>query len=357
MCKYAPVLRDSSAEMKALSEFYTQFPKDSKMLPIIECPKIPTTFDNTRSDFPQKLNTLGSYLKNKVDDHAFIFSLFPAFNNVSNSANYRSACGKSLTQFINDKLKTSKLNFSLMISYDSPDWLLDEINDLNLTNLWISFSAYDFKSTTDDTIVTGMLQRLKSKLHNVNLDLEVNFYNKLEDPDRILNFISRLYKETTNVIFTATSCLPNSETIPHSSITVLSSRTDFNIYKEMQKSFPNLIFSDYTVRLIPEPSEEEKHEINMDNTYFKIFYTTKTSYYILKSGQVSKARDAANPLHKTIQEICNNMIKENIYDGNDFSWGDSQISKVAAGTKHIRDHRTPISIGINHHLVKTLTQL
>ncbi|MBU5274348.1 beta family protein [Levilactobacillus brevis] len=357
MYKYAPVLRDSSAEMKALSEFYVQFPNDVEMLPIIECPNIPITFGNDRGDFPQKLNTLGSYLKTKVDEHAFIFSLVPAFSNISSPADYRSTSGKSLTQFVNDKLVENKLNFSLMISYDSPDWLLDEINDLNLTNLWISFSAYDFKSTIDDAIITSMLQRLKSRLHNINLNLQVNFYNKLEDPDRIFNFIHRLFQETTNVIFTATSCLPNSANIPHSSITLLSDRTDFHIYKKMQQSFKELIYSDYTVRLMPEPSEEAKHDINLDNTYFKIFYTTEDSYYILKSGQVSKARDAANPSHKTIQEICNKMIHADIYDGSSFSWGDSRISEVAMGAAHIRDHRTPIGIGINHHLVKTLHQL
>lgn len=125
----------------------------------------------------------------------------------------------------------------------------------------------------------------------------------------------------------------------------------------MKIIFSNLIFSDYTVRLMPEPSDKIKHDINIYNTYFKIFYTTSNKYYIIKAGLNSKVNDPNNTDHKDLKEVCSTFIKQKIYDGKNFSWGDSQIQQIANGNINILGHRKPISIAINHHLVKTISQL
>lgn len=358
MTIYSPILKDSPAEIRAVKEFYNEFPNNKNMIPIIECPIFPDI-----KNFPQKRNTLGSYLNKRIGTHRFIFSIVSSVKQIKNPKNYEAKIKKNIIQFLNDKLIQNNANFIFMVSYDSPDWILDELIKLNnIEELWISFLPYsynfeNFDSEIDDKLIDSTITRFKTFFPNTKLKLNVNFYNQINDINRIKHFIEKLYKESNIVMLTLTSCPENALKAPHSSITPIGDRTDFYIFKKMQIIFSNLIFSDYTVRLMPEPSDKIKHDINIYNTYFKIFYTTSNKYYIIKAGLNSKVNDPNNTDHKDLKEVCSTFIKQKIYDGKNFSWGDSQIQQIANGNINIRGHRKPISIAINHHLVKTISQL
>ena len=49
MTIYSPILKDSPAEIRAVKEFYNEFPNNKNMIPIIECPIFPDI-----KNFPKK---------------------------------------------------------------------------------------------------------------------------------------------------------------------------------------------------------------------------------------------------------------------------------------------------------------
>lgn len=362
MTIYSPILRKSAAEINALSEVYSKSNKTQNLLPIIQYPLFPDISDN-KDKFLKVTKNLGKYLEEHINEHKFILYLSPALDELADDDAIKTETGKNITSIIIDDLNKNNLNYTLMVNYDTPDWILNELSPMQLQEVWISFSPYTFADGIDDLVINGTYKKFQTLFSNCQINFQADFYTDLSDPARIHNFIEKLTVYKTSVMFTSTSCPANANNVPHSRLTRVSDRNDLSIFKSLKSEFTNLIFSDYTVRLKPEPSDVEKHDINMNNTYLKIFYTSDDAYYIGKSGLFKefkaklKKPTPTNKLHKNAQEICADIVSSQIYSGPSFSYGDEFIYKVSQGTEDINGHYKPILIGINHHITLTLDQL
>ncbi|MCS6093974.1 hypothetical protein D5S09_14765 [Lactobacillus sp. LMY-20] len=363
MTTYSPILRKSAAEINALSKVYLDSNnKSQSLLPVIQYPLFPDISDD-KEKFLKITKNFGSYLKKNIGTHKFILSLSPALDELANDNEIKAGTSKSITALIIDDLKQNNLNYTLIVNYDTSDWILKELSQMKLQEIWISFLPYTFSGGADNLVIEGTYKKFNKLFSNCRINFQADFYTDLSDPARIHGFIKKLTEYKTSVMFTSTSCPANANNVPHSRLTLASPRNDLSLFKNMQSEFTDLIFSDYTVRLKPEPSDADKHDINMNNTYLKFFYTSDDSYYIGKSGLFKEFKakqiqiNSTNRLHKNAQEICSDIVNSPIYDGANFSYGDNRIYKVSQGVEDIKNHYTPILIGINHHITHTLNQL
>jgi hypothetical protein len=130
-------------------------------------------------------------------------------------------------------------------------------------------------------------------------------------------------------------------------LTLVSARNELNQYLELKSEFADLKFGDYTTRL----KGEVLKGFNLNLSYLKIFYSTETDYYIAKSRLI---KDGAE---ETFYEICQQIIDQDFYPGEDFSFGDAEIKKCADKKITISGHQPPIAIAVNHHIETTVNQL
>lgn len=355
MTIYYPILKKGNSEIKALQEISTQYPNVSdKMLPIIEAPQ-----KSDPNKWIKDFKTLGTYLKGKIPNLNFSFQYSTAFSSISkdNVAAWRSSDDQNIVEYIHSILIESCSGYVPCFNYDDDDWILHSVPSKDFSSLVVRIEPYKFEAGIDNIIISGTTTKFNSLFPDKKIIYLVDFYQKFSDLQRVELLISSLVElaPDSEIIFAATSCPEDASIVEHSSFKVASLRTDINSYFKLKTEFNNLKFSDYTVRLKPEPSSEQKSSINMNNTYLKIFYTTDDSYMIAKSGLIKNQLKGSS--HITISDACDLVVKSPVYDGSSYSWGDEKINQCSSETFDIHDHQVPIQIGINHHIAKTLNQL
>ncbi|MDO7879979.1 MAG: hypothetical protein Q6A85_11065 [Enterococcus mundtii] len=348
MIKYYPILKKGNSEVKALEEALNQKSNlGEEVLPIIEAPQ-KSNPENWERDF----NTFGRYLHTKIPDLNFAFQYSTAFAHLDDQAvsNWKSSFNNNIVEFIHSRIVEYHPNYIPCFNYDDSDWIIDSISP-NFESVIIRIEPYKFASGLDNVIISGVISKFTNKFPNQKIIWLVDFYNKFNDLQRASSIIHQL-NQSGQVIFAATSCPEDANAITHSNFSVASTRNDLFSYKTLKDTFMDLAFSDYTVRLKPNPGSEG---INMNNTYLKIFYTTDTEYMIAKSGLIK--HQGADSTHYTIEDTCKLIVQSPSYFGKSFSWGDKKIKECADNTFEIHTHQVPIQIGINHHIFSTLKQL
>ncbi|MCH4167669.1 MAG: beta family protein [Streptococcaceae bacterium] len=355
MTYYYPILKKGNSEIKALEELCKKMENpNEQLLPIIEAPQ-KSNFQNWEKDF----RTFGKYLNRKIPNLNFAFQYSTAFSNIGGNPeeSWASQNGLNIVEYIDERISEGCPNYIPCFNYDDPDWVLDSIILDSSRTIMVRIEPHKFENGIDNIIIPGTKSKFVEKFGGNQIIWLLDFYNHFSDLNRTSNLISLLDSTNTgkNVIFGATSCPEDASSINHSNFSIASVRSDINSFFALRDTFPGLSFADYTVRLKPVPSTEQRNQINMNNTYFKIFYTTDKNYMIAKSGLIKKQRKEPN--HLTIQDICKIIVSSQYYSGSGYSWGDEQIEKCAKNIISIHDHQMPIQIGINHHLAATLNQL
>lgn len=353
---YYPILKKGNSEIRAL-EMIISDSSDSihKFLPIIEAPQ--------KSD-PKKweadFKTFGTYLKRKIPNVPFAFQFTTAFTNssINNEELWESTSGLNFVEYVHDILHKDCPNYIPCFNYDDPDWVLESVPNETFEKMIVRIEPYKYESGLDSLIIPGIKSRFKDAFNNKEIIWLLDFYKSFTNLERIRKTISLLDSENSgnNVVFGATSCPEDAQTINKNEFSIASTRNDLSSYHSLKEYFPNLSFADYTVRLKPDPSAKQKTDININNTYFKFFYTTKTNYMIAKSGLIGK-QDSKPLEHISVQKTCDLIISSPHYKGKDYSWGDKKIFECATGKFQINGHQSPISIGINHHIISTLDYL
>lgn len=354
MIKYYPILKKGNSEIKALEELSHQLPElVSVLLPVIEAPQ-KSDLNKWEKDF----NTFGKYLRRKIPNLNFSFQYSTAFSNIDNSEviSWQSSEKQNIIEYIHSKLKESCPSYIPCFNYDDADWILKSIPSKDFDTCIVRIEPYKFETGLDNVIIPGIISRFKKIFPQKNILWMLDFYKNFSDLERVAYLLNLLESPTgKNIIFAATSCPEDANLIEHSSFRIASTRNDIFSFKSLQSEFSDLSFSDYTIRLKPVPSKEQRNQINLDNTYIKIFYTTENNYMIAKSGLIKKQKEESS--HITSQEMCKLIINSKNYLGENFSWGDKKINDCANNLLDIHDHQVPIQIGINHHIILTLNQL
>jgi len=352
--KYYPILKKGNCEIIALEKISEKYPETAtKLFPIIEAPQ-----KSNSKQWEKDFKTFGKYLKRKIPNLDFSFQYSTAFSKINNFeiTSWQSSEEQNIVEYIHSKLIEHCPNYIPCFNCDDSDWILESVPSGDFDTYIVRIEPYKFENGLDNMIIPSIKSRFSKKFPTKNVVWMLDFYNKISDLERVTYLINLLESPTgKNVIFSATTCPEDATLIEHSSFRVASTRNDLFSFKSLRTEFPDLSFSDYTVRLKPTPTKEQRSKINMDNTYIKIFYTTENSYMISKSGLIRKQKNDSN--HMNAQEMCSLITNSNQYSGADFSWGDKKINECANGQFDIHDHQIPIQIGINHHILSTLNQL
>ena len=356
MTFYYPILKKGNSEIIALENLPDDFKKtDSNICPLIEAPQ-KSNPDNWEKDF----NTFGTYLSRKIPTLKFAFQYSTAFSQLDTDivSTWQSDDGLNIVEYIHNRLSTGYGNYIPCFNYDDPDWILDSIPFDFITKIIVRREPHKFESGLDNIIISGIKSKFLTKFPGKKIIWLLDFYNSFSELERVTTMISLIDTNQAgeNIIFGATSCPEDANSINHSNFSVASTRNDLSSFLALKEQFISLSFADYTVRLKPAPTTEQRSRINMNNTYLKIFYSTDKHYMIAKSGLISRqGKEQSN--HLTLQEICKKLIHSPHYFGKDYSWGDKKIYECAINEIEINDHQVPIQIGINHHLVTTINQL
>ncbi|MGL1855333.1 hypothetical protein ACDJ35_11930 [Enterococcus faecalis] len=354
MTTYYPILRNSTAEIEALSKFYTH--KNAvvdKVFPIIELKQV-----SFSKETPPKFNTTGSYLKKKLGNHKLILQFSTTFSDETElelAKNWKHPMLGNPIETIQHYLTASNINYYPCITANEPSWILDSLKTLNYKKLFVRVNN-NYLNSNQKNNLDKIVTNIKSQFPNVSLTVILDYYNNLPELNDLVSLSKYLFQKDVGVIFCGTSCPENADGYPSGDITVGNKRHELSLFQNAQKKLPYLNFSDYTVRLKPKPIFKKDKGFNSNNTYFKLFYTTSDSYVIAKSDLRSKLDD---PEKINSSGICRLIVNSGYFTSSDYSWGDNFISHCAKEDIEfqINDHRKPIAIGINHHLHITQNQL
>jgi len=340
---YYPLLKYGNNEMKALRELKDS--SRSKLVPIIESKRIkPVNVDKWEAAF----NTLGNYLKERVKTINFIYDFNCAIEELSSKEELLTSKGDNLVVHCMNKLLENELSVTPCFHHDSPDWLINSILNSGTKSIAIRIRCHDFQEPFDRFVYSKLKEDLSKLEPTVELTIILDFFNSKTTNDRIQSAIKTFNDlNPTNIVFLSTSCPENASDAVAHGLTLVNSRHDLNTYFELSKEFEKLHFGDYATRL----KGEVLTGFNYNNSYFKIFYTTETDYYIAKSKLI---RDGGE---ESFFEICQQIIDQDFYPGEDFSFGDLEIKKCADKKITISDHQAPIAISVNHHIETTINQL
>lgn len=340
---YYPLLRNANNEMKALRELKES--SRGRVIPIIESKRIKK--QNIKM-WEGAFNTLGRYLKERVKSTKFIYDFNCAFDDIGTDEILTDINGNNLVQHCILKMEEQNLEFVPCFQHDSPEWLINSVINSECSEIAIRIRCHDFQDSFDPFVY----EKLKKDIAEISPDTRfiviLDFFNHSTSQKRIQNAINTFSSiPNSEVVYLATSCPEDASLADAHSITLVSPRKDLNQYLKLKTIYPELHFGDYATRL----KGEVLSGFNHNNSYIKIFYTSETDYYIAKSQLIR------NDGEETFHQVCQELIEQDFYPGENFSYGDGEIQKCANKEITIGDHQTPIAISVNHHIETTIDQL
>lgn len=338
---YYPVLRHSNAEMNAFS---TSVPAiQSAIIPIIEGRRLK---HSNKKQWDKLFNSAGNFLKERVNEHLFIYDFKNIFDNIQDHSTELLINDKNPVQFLIEKFKEANLNFIPCFNHDSPDWLIQTIKNNNTNSISVRIRYYDIEKPLHSPINNYVKGLLSEHFSDKEIYIIFDFKTKLDRTKIEPNI--QFFNDYSNIIL-STSSLNEKKDVPKMSFTKVSERNEINLFKELKTDYPQLLFSDYTTRLTPEP--DLKKGFNMNNSYLKIYYTTKDGYYLGKSDKF----DEGEP--ENFQQVCDLITQSNLYSGDNYSNSDTQIKRCALTLEEVLSHQKTIELSINHHLQFTIDEL
>ncbi|KZN96482.1 hypothetical protein AZI98_08600 [Aeribacillus pallidus] len=346
MITYYPILNNLPAEIAA----YQALKEETKLaiIPIIQSKRIKrSNLDRWWNSF----NTLGRYLSSKLGTKEFIYDFTSAFEFIGNiNEELLTDNGDNLVEFCANNMDEHNLNYIPCLHYDSPDWYIDSVNNLNKEKVAIRVRVHNFADSLDQFVKQRLEQVIQKSLTNTNnIILILDFYNNV-NLGRVQTAISNFSSlEHSELVISLTSCPNDLSRISPISFSEAAPRDDINLFFDLIEQNPNIGYSDYTVRLTPEP--EETAIINYNTTYLKIIYTAE-DYYMVGKSSLNRDDGVDNFI-----DVCQQIVDHDCYSGPNFSNGDLKISNCANGLTEIRSHSANIEIGVNHHIEFVVNQL
>lgn len=176
MVNYYPIVNNLPAEIAA----YQSLKEDTKqaIIPIIQSKRIK---NSNLNHWWNSFNTLGRYLSNKIGTREFIYDYTPAFDIIGNIQDELiTDNGENLVAFCSSKLNDFNLNYIPCIHYDSPDWYINEVNELNKEKVAIRVRVHNFAASLDQFVKQRLEHVTQNLLTNsTNVILILDFYNNV----------------------------------------------------------------------------------------------------------------------------------------------------------------------------------
>ena len=343
MVTYYPILRHADAEMNAYKSLKSSTQK--LITPIIEGKRISK---NSKNTWDKTLNSSGKYLKERIGSQLFIYDFRNMFDNLQNYTTEIKKDNINPVEFIINKFNQFNLNFIPCINHDSPDWLIKSITTSSSKTVAIRIRYYDLQTTLHDLVNSHVEAIINKHFANSKVSLILDFREKLEDSNLSSN-IRYFSDKNLDKLILSTTTLDTKKDVDKMSFKKVSNRQEISLYNTLKQGFPNILFSDYTTRLTPEP--DLKTGFNMNNSYLKIYYTTNKGYYLGKSNKF----DEGEP--ENFQKLCNIITNSSLYSGETYSEGDRLIKRCSLKFEEVLSHKKTIEMSINHHLEFTVNQL
>lgn len=341
---YFPVLRHSNAEIGAYSNLKEETKK--AIIPIIESRRIATS---NRSKWWETFKTIGTYFKKTFEDREFIYDFRQAFDFIGSPNNQLlSDKGVDLVSYCSQKFKEQGLNYIPAFHFDSADWYVEAIAKSNPDKIAVRIRCWSFDEALDSIIFDRVDTIINKYFDNaVKKFIIIDFFDKISNATRIESAVEVFTKlQNATPIICLSSCPANADKAKPMTFNKIAPRSDFATYLKLKQKHRSLLYSDYTVRLTPEPDEGKK--IKQENTYLKVFYTTSDSYMVGKSTLIKD-----NGI-ETFVKVCNEIILSKAYNGKNFSDGDKAIHDGAHRKIVIKSHNKLIEYGISHHIEFTI---
>lgn len=339
---YYPLLKNNNNEIKALKNLKKD--SRSKLIPIIESKRIkPVNMENWTATY----NTLGRYFKERLANINFIYDFNTALEELGSDEEILNGDNQNVVSYCLKKMEEEDLNFIPCFQHDSPDWIINTILQEKYPEVAIRIRCHDFKESLDSLIMEKLRNDLKNAKSSTQYTIILDFYNQPATSKRIQSAINTFENiPQSKIVFVSTSCPEDANGTEAHAINLIGPRKELNMFIKLQKSNPDLLFGDYTTRL----KGKVISGFNNDNSYIKIFYSSESDYYIVKSKMMKD--DGEESFH----EVCQELTEQDFYPGEKFSFGDKEIKSCALKKKAISGHQTPIAIGINHHIELTVSQ-
>lgn len=332
---YCPVLRHSNAEMNAFKNL--KFSTKAQLLPIIEGKRIPK---NNKLKWDKTLNSSGKYLLERIGSTEFIYDFKNIFDNLQDHSSEIQINSKNPVQFVLEKFKEEKLNYIPCFDHDSPAWLINNILQDGTTKVAIRIRYHEISKPLNDIINKHVLE-IAEKFNNKYLYF-IHDYKDTFDQKIINENLSSFNGKFQSSIILSISTLDSKKDVNVMSFEKISDQKEILIYNEISQSFPNIIYSDYTTRLTPEP--DIKSGFNVNKSYLKIIYTTSKGYYLGKSEMYENGEP------ENFQKVCEIITNSNLYSGDSFSNSDNKIKQCSLKNEEFLTHQQTIELSVNHHI-------
>ncbi len=339
---YYPLLKNSHNEMKALRELHQE--TRELVVPIIESKRIKK--ENVHN-WTGTFNTLGRYLAERLVGMKFIYDFYCSIEDLDSEDELITSNGFNLVNHCISKMKEADLDLVPCFQHDSPEWLIQSVLNSGYKEIAVRIRCHDFKESFDPYVLEKLRKDI-AIIPDIEITVILDFYNQDISLQRIQHAID-IFSEIPNskIVYLSTSCPEDASNADVHAITLVEARKDLDSYLQLKGDNQSLLFGDYTTRL----QGEVLSGFNHNNSYLKIFYTSETDYYIAKSRLIKDNGE------ETFYQICSELIEQDYYSGNEFSYGDGEIYKCAKEIITISGHQQPIAIAVNHHIELTVSQL
>lgn len=334
---YLPILKGKQGEYGALKELKCEHKK--KILPLVEIPPITLAIN----DKPIKtINKIDSSIKNILnswnEDQEIMKDIY----------NLEVKIGNDLTiNIFNNKLSDKNYKMVPVIRLDTSEEILSNIQNYENICLRIFFKNFeDFKDINDE--INRIKMHINNNYNKIYLLIDMGYFDCKHfslayiSTISIINSINNidkfksLFLSITSFPINLSDCFPNRITKIERIETKLHQKLQENINI---KRIP--LYSDYCI------SNPLISEINplMMNMSASIRYTKESYWYIFK-GKSLKTHT-----FDQFYDLAKQIVKSDIYEGKDFSWGDKQINDKSKKIGSTGNASTWRKIGTNHHII------
>lgn len=332
--KYAPILKWKAGEKKAISNLSTEHTE--RILPIFEIVddfESSTLTDDIKTYWSNHFYFDTTYMD--TDECCSLLELTEYFKNenISQTPVLSPFVSSDVIKQISEHTEKVAFRVHLPIDFDSPEFdeILDDlINNCNKNNLKFDL-ILDF----------GLVENQR--------DANV-CYRDMKD---ILS-LDKLNDKCIEQLILSITSFPDSLSNMDSANELRCERFEYKLWKKICSiTTLNIIYSDYGV------SKFTDSEIDFKKLKYGVLpkakYTTFDDYWIIKGARDKVSRE----MKKGFIEIAKQIIASDDYFGEDFSYGDRDISDRANGLngKKTGNSTNWVTIGASHHLVVILEQL
>lgn len=129
-------------------------------------------------------------------------------------------------------------------------------------------------------------------------------------------------------------------------------RAEWALWQNMRRDLRPVVFGDYTT-IHPSPVEEALDPRTM-NPSASVRYTSGDKWLLLR-GEGTRNRGGLG--FAQFQHHAASLVRHPEFRGEDFSYGDTKIGRIARGEDNHGSLETWVTIGVNHHIAETVDQL